>query len=57
VCSDSTKPRATCQDVRNEKVKVLKAIKPLQLKDVVLGQYEGCECLHPMLCTRCCTVH
>lgn len=26
---------------RNEKVKVLKCIKPLELKDVVLGQYVG----------------
>lgn len=32
---------ATCQpdDIRNEKVKVLKGIKPLELSDVVLGQY------------------
>ncbi|KAI5699406.1 hypothetical protein M8J75_002429 [Diaphorina citri] len=28
-------------DIRNEKVKVLKCIPPLQLEDVVLGQYTG----------------
>lgn len=28
-------------DIRNEKVKVLKCIKPLKLSDVVLGQYVG----------------
>lgn len=28
-------------DIRNEKVKVLKSIKPLELDDVVLGQYIG----------------
>lgn len=34
---------ATCQpdDIRNEKVKVLKNIRPLKLSDVVLGQYVG----------------
>ncbi|XP_060515882.1 glucose-6-phosphate 1-dehydrogenase isoform X2 [Cylas formicarius] len=34
---------ATCHpdDIRNEKVKVLKSIKPLELNDVVLGQYVG----------------
>ncbi|KAG5890106.1 hypothetical protein JTB14_005241 [Gonioctena quinquepunctata] len=34
---------ATCQpdDIRNEKVKVLKSIKAIELKDVVLGQYVG----------------
>ncbi|XP_018566611.1 glucose-6-phosphate 1-dehydrogenase isoform X2 [Anoplophora glabripennis] len=34
---------ATCQpdDIRDEKVKVLKSIKVLELKDVVLGQYVG----------------
>lgn len=34
---------ATCQpdDIRNEKVKVLKSIKEIQLEDVVLGQYIG----------------
>uniref|UniRef100_A0A7E5A148 Glucose-6-phosphate 1-dehydrogenase n=1 Tax=Panagrellus redivivus TaxID=6233 RepID=A0A7E5A148_PANRE len=29
------------EDIRNEKVKVLKCIKPVELKDVVLGQYVG----------------
>jgi len=34
------KPASTsAEDLRNEKVKVLKCIKPLELKDVVLGQY------------------
>ncbi|XP_039262915.2 glucose-6-phosphate 1-dehydrogenase-like [Styela clava] len=28
-------------DLRNEKVKVLRCIKPLEKKDIVLGQYEG----------------
>lgn len=28
-------------DLRNEKVKVLRCIKPLESKDVILGQYEG----------------
>ncbi|CAH1103583.1 unnamed protein product [Psylliodes chrysocephalus] len=34
---------ASCQpdDIRNEKVKVLKSIQVIQLKDVVLGQYVG----------------
>ncbi|XP_014209361.1 glucose-6-phosphate 1-dehydrogenase [Copidosoma floridanum] len=34
---------ASCHpdDIRNEKVKVLKCIRPLQLDDVVLGQYVG----------------
>lgn len=27
------------EDIRNEKVKVLKAIQPLELDDVVIGQY------------------
>ncbi|XP_057324257.1 glucose-6-phosphate 1-dehydrogenase isoform X1 [Microplitis mediator] len=36
------KPASCCpNDIRNEKVKVLKCIKPLELKDVVLGQYVG----------------
>jgi glucose-6-phosphate 1-dehydrogenase len=29
------------EDIRNEKVKVLKSIRPIQLDDVVLGQYVG----------------
>ncbi|CAI8031640.1 Glucose-6-phosphate 1-dehydrogenase [Geodia barretti] len=29
------------EDIRNEKVKVLKSIRPIQLEDVVLGQYAG----------------
>ncbi len=29
------------EDIRDEKVKVLKAIKPVQLDTVVLGQYVG----------------
>ncbi|VFQ60510.1 unnamed protein product [Cuscuta campestris] len=29
------------EDVRNEKVKVLRSMKPLQLEDVVIGQYKG----------------
>jgi glucose-6-phosphate 1-dehydrogenase len=29
------------EDVRDEKVKVLRAIRPLSLDDVILGQYEG----------------
>ncbi|XP_044006754.1 glucose-6-phosphate 1-dehydrogenase isoform X1 [Aphidius gifuensis] len=36
------KPASCCpNDIRNEKVKVLKCIKPLDLNDVVLGQYIG----------------
>ncbi|XGW25412.1 hypothetical protein V3C99_006666 [Haemonchus contortus] len=36
------------EDIRDEKVKVLKAIKPVQLKDVVLGQYvANSECSIP----------
>nr|CDJ89535.1 Glucose-6-phosphate dehydrogenase domain containing protein [Haemonchus contortus] len=36
------------EDIRDEKVKVLKAIRPVQLKDVVLGQYvANSECSHP----------
>ncbi|KAL6738610.1 hypothetical protein Aduo_012139 [Ancylostoma duodenale] len=31
------------EDIRDEKVKVLKAIKPVQLKDIVLGQYVANE--------------
>lgn len=31
----------SADDVRNEKVKVLKTIKPVELNDVVLGQYVG----------------
>ncbi|KAH7721911.1 Glucose-6-phosphate 1-dehydrogenase [Aphelenchoides avenae] len=31
----------SAEDIRNEKVKVLKAIKPVELKDVVVGQYVG----------------
>jgi glucose-6-phosphate 1-dehydrogenase len=31
----------SAEDLRNEKVKVLKAIQPVELKDVVLGQYVG----------------
>jgi glucose-6-phosphate 1-dehydrogenase len=34
-------PTNTPEDIRNEKVKVLRSIKPLELSDVVLGQYEG----------------
>ncbi|KAL3573026.1 hypothetical protein D5086_026930 [Populus alba] len=29
------------EDVRNEKVKVLRSMKPLQLEDVIVGQYKG----------------
>ena len=29
------------EDVRNEKVKVLRSISPIRLEDVVLGQYKG----------------
>ena len=29
------------EDVRDEKVKVLRAMKPLTMDDVILGQYEG----------------
>ncbi|KAL2481633.1 Glucose-6-phosphate 1-dehydrogenase 1 [Abeliophyllum distichum] len=29
------------EDTRNEKVKVLKSMKPLQLEDVIVGQYKG----------------
>ncbi|NP_001312522.1 glucose-6-phosphate 1-dehydrogenase, chloroplastic-like precursor [Nicotiana tabacum] len=29
------------EDIRNEKVKVLRSMRPLQLEDVVLGQYKG----------------
>lgn len=34
---------ASCQpdDIRNEKVKVLRCIKPIECKDVILGQYVG----------------
>ncbi|KAJ1366075.1 Glucose-6-phosphate 1-dehydrogenase [Parelaphostrongylus tenuis] len=36
------------EDIRDEKVKVLRAIKPVELKDVVLGQYvANPECAHP----------
>ncbi|KAI6694532.1 hypothetical protein NL676_022242 [Syzygium grande] len=31
------------EDIRNEKVKVLRSIKPLCLQDVVVGQYKGCS--------------
>lgn len=31
------------EDIRNEKVKVLRSIKPLGLQDVVVGQYKGCS--------------
>ncbi|WJZ99741.1 hypothetical protein VitviT2T_018159 [Vitis vinifera] len=30
------------EDIRNEKVKVLRSMRPLQLEDVVVGQYKGC---------------
>ncbi|CAH9089387.1 unnamed protein product [Cuscuta europaea] len=29
------------EDVRNEKVKVLRSMRPLQLEDVIIGQYKG----------------
>ncbi|CAI9117367.1 OLC1v1018747C1 [Oldenlandia corymbosa var. corymbosa] len=29
------------EDIRNEKVKVLKSMRPLQLEDVIIGQYKG----------------
>ena len=29
------------EDIRNEKVKVLRSMVPVQLDDVVLGQYKG----------------
>uniref|UniRef100_A0A2P2LJD4 Glucose-6-phosphate 1-dehydrogenase n=1 Tax=Rhizophora mucronata TaxID=61149 RepID=A0A2P2LJD4_RHIMU len=29
------------EDVRNEKVKVLRSMKPLQLEDIIVGQYKG----------------
>ncbi|WCJ37389.1 glucose-6-phosphate dehydrogenase 1 [Euphorbia peplus] len=29
------------EDIRNEKVKVLRSMKPLQLEDVIVGQYKG----------------
>ncbi|GMY09659.1 glucose-6-phosphate 1-dehydrogenase, chloroplastic-like [Fagus crenata] len=29
------------EDIRNEKVKVLRSVKPVQLEDVVVGQYKG----------------
>ncbi|KAL0445027.1 UNVERIFIED_CONTAM: Glucose-6-phosphate 1-dehydrogenase, chloroplastic [Sesamum latifolium] len=29
------------EDIRNEKVKVLRSMRPLQLKDVIVGQYKG----------------
>ncbi|KAK0168421.1 hypothetical protein PV327_002224 [Microctonus hyperodae] len=36
------KPASCCpNDIRNEKVKVLKCIKPVELENVVLGQYVG----------------
>ena len=36
------KPASTkAEDIRDEKVKVLKSMTPLDLKDVVLGQYTG----------------
>jgi len=36
------KPASTsADDIRNEKVKVLKQIRPLELSDVILGQYTG----------------
>lgn len=31
----------SADDIRNEKVKVLKKIKSIELKDIVLGQYVG----------------
>ncbi|KAH3893861.1 glucose-6-phosphate 1-dehydrogenase-like isoform X2 [Dreissena polymorpha] len=34
-------PSTKAEDIRNEKVKVLKSIPPIELKDVVLGQYVG----------------
>ncbi|XP_031264746.1 glucose-6-phosphate 1-dehydrogenase, chloroplastic-like isoform X1 [Pistacia vera] len=30
------------EDIRNEKVKVLRSMKPVKLEDVVVGQYKGC---------------
>ncbi|WKY07577.1 hypothetical protein Q1695_007216 [Nippostrongylus brasiliensis] len=36
------------EDIRDEKVKVLKSIKPIELDDVILGQYiANPECSHP----------
>ena len=29
------------EDIRNEKVKVLRSMRPIQLEDVVIGQYKG----------------
>ncbi|RHN40624.1 putative glucose-6-phosphate dehydrogenase (NADP(+)) [Medicago truncatula] len=29
------------EDIRNEKVKVLRSMRPIQLEDVVVGQYKG----------------
>jgi len=38
------KPQSmTANNVRNEKVKVLKSIAPVQLKDMVIGQYQAVE--------------
>lgn len=36
-------PSLSAEDIRNEKVKVLKSIKPILLQDCVLGQYVGDE--------------
>ena len=33
------------EDIRNEKVKVLRSMQPVQLDDVVLGQYKS-RCVH-----------
>ncbi|KAL4371549.1 Glucose-6-phosphate 1-dehydrogenase [Arachis hypogaea] len=29
------------EEIRNEKVKVLRSMRPIQLEDVVVGQYKG----------------
>ncbi|CAG2202422.1 G6PD [Mytilus edulis] len=34
-------PTTNAEDIRNEKVKVLKSIQPVDIKDTVLGQYVG----------------
>ncbi|CAF4654082.1 unnamed protein product [Rotaria sp. Silwood2] len=36
------KPRSTKgEDIRDEKVKVLRSVRPIKLEDVVIGQYVG----------------
>ncbi len=41
VCMCHTQVSLDAEDIRNEKVKVLRSMKEVTLEDVVLGQYRG----------------